>query len=111
MLKSLAAIRTLQRQKVRSWFEAFLNKYLGNRHVARAAIRYGCSNPAVVTELVESIATEKKEEVKKRKLQDEVHGAGEPVWGLPPSRTRVDQANKNMGTGAAEPGVTIVLAE
>ena len=69
-------------QKARSWFEAWLNKYLGNRLVARAVIRYGCTNVAVVTSILEAIATEKVEEAKKRKLQDEAHGAGEPVWKL-----------------------------
>ena len=69
-------------QKVRSWFEAWVNQYLGNRHVARAVIRYGCTNVAVVTSILGDIATEKVVGAKKRKLQDEAHGAGEPVWQL-----------------------------
>ena len=69
-------------QKVRSWFEAWVNQYLGNRHVARAVIRYGCTNAAVATSILGAIETEKVEEAKKRKLQDEAHGAGEPVWKL-----------------------------
>ena len=34
---------------------------------------------AVVTDILEAIEKEKAEEAKKRKLQDESHGAGEPV--------------------------------
>ena len=55
-------------RKVRSWFEAWLKSFLGNRHVARAVVRYDISDV--------------EEEVMKRKLQDEAHGAGEPVWKL-----------------------------
>ena len=69
-------------RKVRSWFEAWLDRYLGNRHVARAVIHHGTSDPAVVANILEAIEKEKEEEVKKRKLQDESHGAGEPVWKL-----------------------------
>ena len=57
-------------QKVRSWFEAWVNQYLGNRHVARAVIRYGCTNVAVVTSILGDIATEKVVETKKCQLQD-----------------------------------------
>ena len=69
-------------RKVRSWFEAWLNNYLGNRHVARAIIRYGCSSANVVTEILEAIKKEKEEQSKKRKRQDDAHGAEEPVWKL-----------------------------
>ena len=43
---------------------------------------HGTSNPAVVANILEVIEKEKEEEVKKRKLQDESHGAGEPAWKL-----------------------------
>ena len=56
--------------KVRGWFEDFLNNWLGNRHVARAVIRYGTTDVVVLTELLEVIDQEKAEEAKKRKLQD-----------------------------------------
>ena len=69
-------------RKVRSWFEDWLNKYPSNRHVARAVVWYGTSDPAVVANILEAIGQEKEEEVKRRKLQDESHGAGEPVWKL-----------------------------
>ena len=69
-------------KRARSWFEAWLNRYLGNRHVARAIIRYSITDAAVVACMQEAIAEEKTEEAKKRKLQHESHGAGEPVWKL-----------------------------
>ena len=69
-------------RKARSWFEAFLNSYLGNRHVARTVIRYGCTNDSVLANMLEAIGAEKAEEAKKRKRQGEAHGAGEPVWKL-----------------------------
>ena len=69
-------------KKARSWFEAWLNNYLGNRFVARAVIRYGCANVALLTTLVTAIDAEKQAEAKKRKLHVETHGAGEPVWQL-----------------------------
>ena len=68
-------------RKLRSRFEAWLKNYLGNRHVARTIIRYGCTT-AVMSIIVLAIEMEKVEEAKKRKLQDEAHGAGEPVWKL-----------------------------
>ena len=66
-------------KKVRSWFEAWVNQYLGNRHVARAVIRYGCATAALLTSIRKAIAKEKVNNAKKRKRQDDVHGAGEPV--------------------------------
>ena len=69
-------------RKARGWFEAWLNNWLGNRHVARAIIRYGFNSVVVVTDLMESIKKEKAEEAKKRKRQEEEeeHGAEEPMW-------------------------------
>ena len=66
-------------RKTRSWFEAWLKKYLGNRHAARAVIRYGTTDVAVLTCILDAIDEEKKEEAKKRL---DAHGAGEPVWKL-----------------------------
>ena len=66
-------------KKTRSWFEAWLKKYLGNRHAARAVIRYGTTDVAVLTCILDAIDEEKKEEAKKRL---DAHGAGEPVWRL-----------------------------
>ena len=69
-------------RKARSWFEAWLNNYFGNRHVARTIIRYGTTDVELVTRLVDAIGEEKKEEAKKRRREEEAHGAGEPVWQL-----------------------------
>ena len=69
-------------RKLRSWFEAGLNWFQGNRHVARAVIGFGTSDPAIIANILEAIQKEKEEEVKKRKLQDESHGAGAPVGKL-----------------------------
>ena len=69
-------------RKARSWFEAFLNSYLGNRHVARSVIRYGFTDDASLTNMLEAIGTEKAETAKKRKREAEAHGPGEPVWKL-----------------------------
>ena len=66
----------------RSWFEAWLNKYLGNRHVAKAVIRYGFTNMQSITTVMLAIGKEKTEEANKRKREEEAHGAGEPVWRL-----------------------------
>jgi len=55
---SVAALR----KNGRSWFEAFLHNYLGNRHIARAVIRYGSSTPAFLTSLHKAIMLEKKRE-------------------------------------------------
>ena len=68
----------------RAWFEAWLHKYLGNRHVARAVIRYGTIEVGVVTRLLDAIEKEKTQvaEEKKRKREAETHGAAEPVWRL-----------------------------
>ena len=49
-----------------------------------------------MTEIVESIATEKKEAVQKRRLQDEVHAAGEPVRKL---KLDAHQARKALRDG------------
>ena len=38
--------------------------------------------PLFWTAILEAIGAEKKEDVKKRWLEDEEHGAGEPVWKL-----------------------------
>ena len=43
-------------RKARSWFEAFLNNYLGCRHATRVIIQYGVSQPAVLTHLVEALS-------------------------------------------------------
>ena len=71
-------------RSTRAWFEAWLHKYLGNRHVARAVIRYGTIEVGVVTRLLEAIENEKTQvaEEKKRKREAETHGAAEPVWRL-----------------------------
>ena len=66
-------------RKARSWFEAFLNNYLGCRHVARVIIQYGVTQPAVLTHLIEAIQKEKAQE---REDAEEAHGAEEPVWRL-----------------------------
>ena len=66
----------------RSWFEAWLHKYFGNRHIARAVIRYGTMTAASLTSLHVAIVEEKKEEGNKRKFQEDAHGAGEPVCKL-----------------------------
>ena len=58
-------------RKVRGWFEAFLTKWLGNRHVARTVIRYGPTDVVVLTKLVEAIAHEKAEEAKEGELRDQ----------------------------------------
>ena len=63
-------------RKARSWFEAFLNNYLGCRHVARVIIQYGVTQPAVLTHLIEAIQKEKAQE---REDAEEAHGAEEPV--------------------------------
>ena len=76
-------------------FEAWLNRNLDNRHVARAS-----SGTAPVIPL--SLQTfsrpskRKEEDVKKRKLQDESHGAGEPVWKL---KLDADLARKALRDG------------
>ena len=70
-------------RKARAWFEAWLNNWLGNRHVARAIIRYGFNSAVAVTDLMENIKKEKAEEAEKRKRQEEeAHGVEEPVWML-----------------------------
>jgi len=69
-------------RKGRSWFEAWLHKYFGNRHIARAVIRYGTMTAASLTSLHVAIVEEKKEEGNKRKFEEDAHGAGEPVWKL-----------------------------
>ena len=66
-------------RKARSWFEAFLNNWLGCSHVARVIIQYGVSRPAVLTHLIEAI---QKEKVQEREDAEQAHGAGEPVWKL-----------------------------
>ena len=58
-------------RKARGWFEAWLNNWLGNRHVARAIIRYGFNSAAVVTDLMENIKQEKAEETKTRTRQED----------------------------------------
>ena len=58
-------------RKVQRWFEACLKKWLGNRHVARAVIRYGPTDVVVLTKLVEAIAHEKAEEAKEGELRDQ----------------------------------------
>ena len=58
-------------RNVRGWFEAFLKKWLGNRHVARTVIRYGTTDVVVLTKLVEAIAHEKAEEAKEGELRDQ----------------------------------------
>ena len=59
---------------------------MGNRHVARSIIRHGCSDPSLVPAIIQAIGAEKKKEAKgdarKRKHEEEEHGAGEPVWNL-----------------------------
>ena len=71
-------------RKMRAWFEAFLNNWLGNRHVARAIIRYGLNDPEVVYKLREKIAKETQDakEAEKRKHDCERSGAVEPAWKL-----------------------------
>ena len=49
---------------------------------AEPPIRYGCVNAALVPRILQDITTEKVDEAKKHKLQDEAHGAGEPGWKL-----------------------------
>ena len=66
-------------RKARSWFEAFLNNWLGCRHAARVIIQYGVSRPAVLTHLIEAIQTER---AQVRENAEQARGAGEPVWKL-----------------------------
>ena len=49
-----------------------------------------------MTSVLGAIETEKVEEAKKRKLQDEAHGAGEPVWKL---RGNAQLARKTLRDG------------
>ena len=65
-------------KKARSWFEAWLHKYIGNRHVARAIVRYGIDDPAFLLRLKQELDLES--QAKKRKADDEnTHGVSEPV--------------------------------
>ena len=56
-------------RKCRAWFEAWLNNYFGNRHVARSVSRYGTSDAAVLTRIISCIADEK--DTKKRRREEE----------------------------------------
>ena len=71
-------------KKARVWFEAWLNNWLGNRHVARAIIRFGLNDPQIVHTLRMEILKEMAEakESVKRKHDDEASGAAEPTWKL-----------------------------
>ena len=87
-------------RKVRSWFEAWLNNWLGNRHVARAIIRYGTTEVGVVARLLEAMAPERTQvaEEKKRKRQEKTHGAAVPVCKLKGFWTeKISRARLNSG--------------
>ena len=86
--------------KARSWFEAWLKKWLGDRHVAKAITRYGVGDVDFVSVLRTVLAQEEREEKKKRKALEidnpapwQQHGAEEPVWML---RQRAQLARKTL---------------
>ena len=67
-------------RKARSWFEAFLNNWMGCRHAPKVIIRYGVSKPDVLTHLIEAIKQEKRQE--REDAEEAAHGAEELVWKL-----------------------------
>ena len=81
-------------KQVRKWFEAFLHNWLGNRHVARAIIRYGMTEVGVVPELLAALSKEKADVAaeRKRRREEETHGAKEPVWKLKVSAHKARKA-------------------
>ena len=85
-------------KKVRTWFEAWLNNWLGNRHVARAIIRYGLNDPEIVHKLREAITKETRDakDAEKRKHASERSGAIEPAWKL---RRRALECRKSWREG------------
>ena len=75
-------------KRARSWFEAWLKKWLGDRHVAKAIIRSGVGDVKFVSVLRTVLVQEEREEKKKKRDALEKnnpapwqqHGAEEPVW-------------------------------
>ena len=65
-------------KKARSWFEAWLHRYIGDRHVARAIVRYGIEDPTVVVRLKEQLDLERQTE-KQKADDDNTHGVSESV--------------------------------
>ena len=83
------------KKEARSFFEAWLKRYFGNRHVARAVIRYGVSNVDMLVNLRAALEKEAQEDqANKRKRNEEAqHGAEETVWKL---RDRAIWARKTL---------------
>ena len=81
--------------KARSWFEAWLQKWLGDRHVARAIVRFGVSDAHLLASLRENVDKERREEkaAKRKRWEEMQDGAEEPVWML---RARAKIARKKL---------------
>ena len=79
----------------RSWFEAWLKKWLGDRHVARAIVRFGVSDAHLLASLRENADKERREEkaAKRKRWEEMQDGAEEPVWML---RARAKIARKKL---------------
>ena len=83
-------------KKARSWFEAWLHKYIGSRHIARAIVRYGIDDPAVLLRVKQQLDEET--QAKKRKADEAMDCNVEPVNTVDGDAEPVERLRKKAKT-------------